>query len=234
MIDYRRMIDEAAEEDYAKFSSKLIPGKEGIKGVRIPALRKIAKQIAQDDWEAFLEDVPECFEEEILRALVIATAPMEAERRMGYSESFIDTIDNWSVSDTFCTSWKFKKKESEAVYDYFSSMMDSGSEFRMRVSVILRMDHFLDEAHVGDLLDDIARYRNDGYYYKMGAAWAASFCFVHFPDRTWETLRSGRMDRWVLDKTIQKICESYRVSDEDKAALREFKKQQRRQLIQQR
>lgn len=230
MIDYRRTIDDLAEEEYAKFTSKLIPGKEGIKGVRVPTLRRIAKEIVDDDWEAFLEEEPECFEEEFLRGIVIATAPMDTDDRIDRSEGFLDTIDNWSVCDSFCSSWKFRKKDGGRVYDYFASLMDSGKEYRMRVSLIARMDHFLDEQHVDDILDDIAEYRNDGYYYRMGAAWAASFCYISFPKRTYDVLASGRMDPWVFSKSIQKICESYRVPDDDKAALRELKKLQKGRL----
>lgn len=220
MIDYRTILKEEAEPEYSEFSSKLIPGKEGIIGVRIPKVRALAKEIIKDDWESFLDEDPKCFEEELLRGLVIATAPMDVERRIGYTEEFLDIIDNWSTCDSFCSSWKFSKKDSGRVYSYFKSLMDSGEEFRMRVSVVFRMSHFIDEEHVGDLLADIETYRHDRYYYKMGAAWAASFCYIKFPERTMDVLKAGKMDDWVYHKTIQKICESYRVSDEDKRILR--------------
>ena len=38
-----------AEEEYQKFASSLIPGVRGVLGVRLPALRKLAKQIAKED-----------------------------------------------------------------------------------------------------------------------------------------------------------------------------------------
>ena len=77
MIDYRQILRDEAEEDYARFSSKLNPGKEGIIGVRVPKVRALAKTIIKDDWETYLEDDPECYEEELLKGLVIATAPMD-------------------------------------------------------------------------------------------------------------------------------------------------------------
>ena len=51
MIDYRRILKDEAEPKYAEFSSKLIPGKEGIMGVRVPKIRALAKRIIKDDWE---------------------------------------------------------------------------------------------------------------------------------------------------------------------------------------
>lgn len=224
MIDYRRMIQENAELEYAAFSSKLIPGKEGIMGVRIPVLRDIARSIVKDDWEAFLQDTPENFEEEMLRGLVIATAPMDTERRIELTESHLDIIDNWSTCDSFCTSWKVPKKDSARIYDYFSALMDSGTEYRMRVSLIMRMDHFLDGDHVEDILDDIVSYRHEGYYYKMGAAWAVSFCYIKFPEVTEGYLKDPKMDDWICNKSIQKIRESYRVPDESKERLKSLRR----------
>lgn len=224
MIDYRRMLQENAEPEYAAFSSKLIPGKEGIMGVRIPVLRDIARSIVKDDWEAFLQDTPENFEEEMLRGLVIATAPMDTERRIVLTESHLDIIDNWSTCDSFCTSWKVPRKDSARIYDYFSALMDSGTEYRMRVSLIMRMDHFLDGDHVEDMLEDIVSYRHEGYYYKMGAAWAVSFCYIKFPEVTEGYLKDPKMDDWICNKSIQKIRESYRVPDESKERLKSFKR----------
>ena len=224
MIDYRKMLRESAEPDYAKFSSKLVPGKEGIIGVRLPRIREISKLIIKDNWESFLEDEPAIFEEEMLRGFVIATAPMDVEKRLEYTEGFLDIIDNWSTCDSFCTSWKFRKKDSDAVYDYFSSLIETGDEYRMRVSVVFRMDHFLDEDHVNDILQDILDFKHEGYYYKMGAAWAVSFCYIKFPEITKAYLASPKMDVWVCNKSIQKICESFRVSDENKAAAKALKR----------
>jgi 3-methyladenine DNA glycosylase AlkD len=220
LIDYRAYLREEAEPDYAMFASKLVPGKEGITGVRIPKIKELAKRIIKDDWQAFLEVVPETFEEEMLKGLVIATAPMDADTRIAYTENFLDIIDNWSTCDTFCSAWKVPKKDSERIYGYFASLMDSGKEYRMRVSLVFRMSHFIDEEHVDDILNDIVDYHYEGYYYKMGAAWAASFCYIKFPERTKAVLESGKMNDWVFKKTIQKICESYRVPDEDKAMLK--------------
>ena len=224
MIDYRGMLQESAEPDYAKFSSKLVPGKEGIIGVRLPRIREISKAIIKDDWESFLKEEPSNFEEEMLRGFVIASAPMDVENRLEYTTDFLNIIDNWSTCDSFCAAWKFKKKDSEKVYDYFSSLIKTGDEYRMRVSVVFRMDHFLDEDHVGDILQDILDFKHEGYYYKMGAAWAVSFCFIKFPEITTTYLSSPKMDVWVCNKSIQKICESFRVSDERKAAVRALKR----------
>ena len=41
---------ELAEDGYREFSASLTPGKDNILGVRLPALRKLAKKIAKGDF----------------------------------------------------------------------------------------------------------------------------------------------------------------------------------------
>lgn len=220
MIDYRGMLDGAREERYAEFTRKLMPGKENVLGVRIPEIRRIAKLIVKEDWRTYLDDVPVSFEEEVLRGLVIATAKMDIEERIGLTEGFLGYIDNWATCDIFCSSWKFTKAESERAWGYFRDLIDSDDEFSMRVSVVMRMSHFIDDDHVDALLEDIAGHDNPGYYYRMGAAWAVSVCYVKYPERTMVLLESDRLEVWTHNKSIQKIRESLRVSAEEKELLK--------------
>ena len=52
------------EPEYKKFSSSLIPNIDNILGIRLPNLRKIAKIIAKNDWQTFLNDYEENFMED--------------------------------------------------------------------------------------------------------------------------------------------------------------------------
>ena len=49
--DIREQLLDMAEQDYQKFSAALIPGVENMLGIRLPQLRKLAKDIAKTDWK---------------------------------------------------------------------------------------------------------------------------------------------------------------------------------------
>ena len=104
------------------------------------------------------------------------------------------------------------------------TLIDTDEEFKMRVSVVMRMSHFVDDDHVDPLLDDIATHDNPGYYYRMGAAWAVSMIFVKYPERTRALLESDRLEVWTHNKSIQKIRESLRVPAEVKEELKGLKR----------
>lgn len=219
-MDWHSEVMALADPDRAAFNSKITPGKGNIVGARIPDLRALARRIVGDDWESFLQYEPRNFEEEMLRGIVIATAPMPLERRMSLTEGFLAYVDNWATCDVFCSSWKFPRGSEDEVWDFFSGLMSTGTEYGMRVSVVARMSLFKDRRHMERLAEDLVRNDNPGYYYRMGAAWALSVVYVRFPDIATGVLESGELEPWTHDRTIQKICESRRVTDEDRRRVR--------------
>ena len=104
-----------AEEEYASFSAALLPGVEGILGVRLPVLRRLAARIAKDNWRSYLQEGPEdYFEEIMLKGMVIGAAKAPWPETLCLIAQFVPKIDNWSVSDSFCNSLKAAVKSPPA------------------------------------------------------------------------------------------------------------------------
>lgn len=216
MIQWRTELHSKAEPSYAKFAASLIPGRDDLIGVRIPEIRKLAKRILKDDWRSVLDDEPKCFEEEMLMLLIVATCPVDIEERIRMENEFLDIIDNWSLCDTYCGAFRFTERESERAWEHFKSLMEIGTEYSMRMSVVSRMNHFHDRDKMELLMEDVTRYHHEGYYYKMGCAWAVATCHTLYPDIGRRILESGELEEWVHNKSIQKIRESLRIPAEEK------------------
>lgn len=219
MIDYMSVIISNADPSYKEFHSNIVPGIGKIYGVRSPIMRKLAKSILKDDWKAFLKEESTCYETTSLRALIIATAPMDTEERMKYTRSFVPEIDNWAHCDLFCAEWK-TGNDDDILWKYVLELMESNREFMMRTGAVMILNHFIDEEHIDECLRLLSEKYHEGYYYIMGAAWALSFCYLKFPEKTESVLFSNRIDIGIRNKAVQKICESYRVATEDKERLR--------------
>ncbi len=224
MIPFRWMLVEASEPKLAEFNSKLVPGKENILGVRMPAIRRIASQIIKDGWEQVLDGEPQSHEEEILRAIVIAQAPISTQKRIELTDSFLQYVDNWAVCDTLCQSWKLSEEDAGQAWEYFSSLIDTHQEYPMRVSVVARMSLFKDKEHQEQLLEDIVAHDHPGYYYRMGAAWAVSMIYVDRPETVEEAFGTGRMEPWTQNKAVQKIRESLQVPKDQKEYVKRFRR----------
>lgn len=216
---------ELSSEHQAKFSSGLTPNCKPMLGVRLPELRKIAKEIAKADYRVFLEECPDTyFEYETLQAYVLGYAKDEIDVLLSYADRFLPKIRDWSVSDSFCQNFTVAKKYPERVFSWLMDYAKKEEEFSQRVVAVLLMSHFLVPEYIGKVLSvmDILQY--DGYYTKMGVAWCVATAYAKFPKETGEYLAKNKLRDWTYNKAIQKMCESYRVSEEDKKYWRERKR----------
>lgn len=214
-----------AEEDYRKFSSSLIPGEDKLLGVRLPLLRELAKGIAKEDWRNYLDNArDEYYEEVMLQGLVIGYAKASPEDILKYTEGFIPKIRNWGICDSFCTGLKLSKKHPDMVWDFIQPYLRSDREFEIRFAVIMMLAHFIDDEHIDRVIANLDGIRHEGYYVRMGAAWAISVCYVKYPEKTMGYLKNSKLDDFTYNKSLQKILESYRIDQESKAIIRSMKR----------
>ncbi len=225
MIDVKKELTDNIDPKYRDFHSGLVPGAKEILGVRMPVIRRIAKEICKDDWRSFLNEPADHYEETMLRALVIANAKMGFPERMELTKMFIPEIDNWAFCDIFCGDWKVKGNEDrEGLWNYCLELIDTDDEYMMRVSAVMMLAHFIDEEHINDVLDILTTRYHEGYYYRMGAAWTLSYCYIKFPEITEPMLFVDTLDKDIRNKAIQKISDSFRVDKDDKDRLKAKKK----------
>jgi len=225
MIDVKKELMDSSDLKNKEFQAIIIPGASDILGVRTPVVREISKKICKDDWRAFLNEPVIFYEERILRALVIANAKMEFDERLELTKKFVPEIDNWAVCDVFCGDWKVKgESDKERLWEYCLELLDTDDEFKMRVSAVMMLAHFLDDQYIDDVLRLLTSKNHKGYYYKMGAAWTLSYCYIKYPEKTEPMLFMDSLDREIRNKAVQKISDSFRVSKEDKERLKAKKK----------
>lgn len=229
--DYEELdarLRQMADEKYRNFHGRLIPNVETVfYGVRVPVLRKLAKQMAKEsDWRGFVELAKDSgvYEMNMLCGMVTALARCEFEEKLSFVERFIPCINNWAVCDIVCGDMKDVKKNQERMFAFIQPYLTSEKEYEVRFAVVILMQYFLTEDYIERVLaiyDDI---RHEGYYVKMAVAWGLSVCFVKHRERTLSYLQSCNLDDFTYNKSIQKMTESLRVSEEDKQMLRGMKR----------
>lgn len=218
---------EMADEKYREFHSRLIPGVESIfYGVRVPALRKLARQLVKGDWRGFVElrKDSSVYEFNMLCGMVCALAKCDFEEKLEYVKKFIPSIDNWAVCDIVCGDLKDIKNNRERMYEFVLPYLKSQNEYEVRFAVVILMQYFVTDEYINDVLKNYDDIRHKGYYVKMAVAWGISICFVKYRNITLEYLASCNLDDFTYNKSVQKMIESFRVSREDKEMLRSMKR----------
>ena len=233
----REQLLNMAESKYGEFSASLIPGCSNLIGVRIPALRKLAKKLVKDssDWRQLLKESDMYFEETMLRGMIIGIGcykDNDVDKGVKELRQFAPMVDNWSICDCFCTSFLLCEDYREEFLSVIIEFLESKQEYKVRIGFILLLSHYLkvdlngkniSRKKVVELTDAVL----EGYYVQMAAAWLLAECFVTCPKQTWDFINNkGRdtMDIYTYNKALSKICESKNPSNEVKLKIKALKK----------
>ena len=218
-----------AERGNKKFTESLNPGVEHVLGIRVPDLRKLAARIAKDGWEAYLDTADTYYmEERMLQGMVLGCIRPDADIEVYLHRvtCFVWNINSWSVCDTFKFGGgkRFIEANKDRLWEYLKTWMRAEGEYEIRFGVVMAIQYFIDEEHIEELFSLYNAIRHEGYYVRMGVAWALSVCFVRFPERTLAYLKQNTLDNFTYNKALQKIIESYRVDAGTKDVIRAMKR----------
>lgn len=221
------------DEKYAQFQAKLIPNvpARSVIGVRTPALKNLAKELhkkslcGEFNEDMFFSELPhDLFEENQLHSFLIG-CQKDFLRTVNEIERFLPFVDNWATCDQLCSN--ALKKNKRELFLYIDRWLDSSRTYTVRFGIKMLMNYFLDddfsEGHlnrVGALCRPHVQNADDNYYVNMMISWYFATALA----KQWESsiayLKHGGLNEWCRRKTIQKACESFRVTDEHKAVLK--------------
>lgn len=221
----RERLEQLREPDYQAFASGLLPGIEPILGVRLPELRKIAKKLAKDNWQEYLEQAQDDSMEEImLQGMALGYARGTLQEKEIFLRKFIPKIDNWSVCDSCCATIKLAKEQPEEMWEFLQEYLHSEKEFEVRFALVQFLNYYVNQEYLIRVLEEIDSVSNKAYYVQMAQAWAVSICYREFPRETEMFLKQNHLDDFTYNKALQKITESQKVSKEEKAYIRSMKR----------
>lgn len=220
-MNIREELFKNQDKAYADFHSKHVPtiDKNLIIGVRMPILRKIAKQAVKDG--VSLEDTY-YYEEKMLTGLMTGYKKCCVEEHLEDLRKFIPLIDNWAVCDCACSTFKFVEKNPQIYWDFIIQYLGK-SEYETRFAVVMMMDYYINNEYVDKALEIMTQIKTDEYYVNMAIAWALSVAYIKYEDKVLDILNNKTLDSFVHNKAIQKIRESYRVDKAKKDYLKTLK-----------
>ena len=210
---------------YKEFDSSLCPNVDNIIGVQVPKLRAIAKQLVKEDKKEYLElENIEYYEEKVIQGLMIGMSNLTIEDTKKYLEKFIPKIDSWAVCDIVCSSLKLSKKYQKEMWEFLEIYIKSDKEFEIRFAVVMYLDYFLNDEYIDRVIKNISKIKSDKYYVQMAIAWLLAESFIKQKEKTKEYLKNNKLDNFTHNKVIQKIIDSYRVSQEEKEFVRTLRR----------
>ncbi len=185
-------------------------------GISIPELRKFAKKVAKENYKDFVEkDDCSTFELRLLHAFVLGYAKDDINTLIEYFEKFIPYVDDWAVNDSLCQNFRISRKYPEAVWQFLMKYKSSKKEFESRIVAVILLSHYLNDEYIDKVIEVLDSLNTDDYYSQMGVAWAIATVMGKYPQKCLSYLKSKKchLNETTRKKTMQKIRESYRVSE---------------------
>lgn len=209
---------------YRDFHSRLMPTveKERIIGVRTPALRKYAAAFSKTpDAAVYLKILPHTYyEENNLHAFLIEKI-RTFDDAIAALDAFLPYVDNWATCDMM--SPKIFAKHIPELLPHARRWMASEHSYTVRYGIGMLMRYFLGEHFSPDYPAEVAAIRSDEYYINMMIAWYFATALAMQYDLILPYITERRLPQWVHEKTIQKAVESYRLTDAQKAELKQYR-----------
>lgn len=142
------------------------------------------------------------------------------ERLTFIEDNFYNLQDWWHVDQL--TQFIGKKIDFDICYQRACEYVKHPHPFARRWGYVL----FMPTLVKGDHFDEIIKlFRDDyEYYVIMAEAWLISYLGIYHSEKTLEWLKSKPLKYNTVGRAIQKICDSYRVSDEVKERFKAVRK----------
>ena len=209
---------------YRDFQAPLIPNldKNIFIGVRLPELKKMAKQIGNENLaKSFIKELPHhYYDENQLYAFIISNIK-DYDSCIKEIETFLPYVDNWAVCDTMKPNI-FKKNKGKLI-NKIKEWLKSEHIYTKRFAIGMLMSLYLNEDFKEEYLELVSKVKSEEYYLNMMIAWYFATALAKQYKTAIKYIEDKKLSPWVHNKTIQKAVESYRISDEQKVYLKGLK-----------
>ena len=228
MISYQEFLDELkslSDETYRDFHKRLLKNDNiNVLGVRIPNLRKLAKKY-KSEIETLLTYPDDYYEVTFVK--LTAVSLLKYEDFIDYIDRCVLLIDNWATCD--CFTPKCISKHKEDFLPFIFTYLSEDKEFYQRFALTTLLHYYVEEKYLGTIMDTVQEVDTQKYYYvHMAAAWLIAVITVKFCDEAIKFLKANLsgdfLDKKTHNKAIQKACESFRLSNEQKIFLKGLKR----------
>jgi len=222
--EIRNKLFQMQDLKYKEFNSDLCPNVDNIIGVRIPDLRKYAKELYKNNKLNQIKIEDHYYEEIMIQGMIIGFQTKEnIENVIQQIKQFVPKINSWAVCDTFSAGLKITKKYPKEMFEFVKLYLKSKKEYELRFSIVMLLDYYINDEYIDEVLEILGNVKSDKYYVQMANAWAIAECLVKYYEKTKLFLEDSNLDKFTHNKAIQKAIESYRITDDKKQELRKMK-----------
>lgn len=221
-LDY---LDKNKDLKYREFHYRLLKDNSiEFIGVRTPILKNIAKQISKTKYIEFIKlNTLKTYEEKTIYGLLLGYLKIDFNDLLNLIDNYLMNIDNWATCDLTCANLKIFKKNKDLGFNYLKNKINSNNIWIQRFVIVMFLDYFLCDEYIDDVLKTISNIDTNEYYVEMAIAWLLATAYINYQDKVLSLLKSSKINKTVINLTIKKANESYRITKEKKKLIKNLK-----------
>lgn len=221
--DFKEYLESLGNPKSIPFAVKIINTAKPMVGIGTPSLKAVAKEIGKGNFMSFLSlNIHDYYETEIINGALICKIK-DFTIQKDYLLRYAINADNWAEIDSLKV--KFNKNNAED-YINFAKLctQDNKHTFVRRLGVVMLFNCLTPE-YIDSIINILSPLKSEEeYYVNMAVAWLMCEMVVKLPEQTIPMVNADFLNQFTLRKTISKCSDSYRVSDEIVAYLRQVNK----------
>jgi 3-methyladenine DNA glycosylase AlkD len=223
MITYEELIARLfslQDTKYRDFHKKLLKNDRiQLIGVRTPQMRKLANEL-KGEWQSLRAFPNDYYEVLFVKCSVAGTLPFLAY--CAAAEELVPQLDNWAACDCFHN--KAVAKHREEFLPFIKKWLADEREFVHRYGLVSLLHDYVTEEYLPLIFSAANACNAEQYYVTMAAAWLIAEVLVKYYGKGVAFLRGGTLPAAVHNKALQKARESFRLTAEQKEALKMMKR----------
>ena len=224
MYNIRKELENIQNDQLKQFNEKIINTKYKVLGVKTDVLKKLSKENI-NNYKDYFKENHIYYEEYMIHGFMLGYLKLTFEELIPHINNYIELIDNWAMVDSIVSNLKILKKYEKETFELAKSYLKSDKEFKVRFGYCIFLSYYINASkkeYIDEILE-LCNKRHESYYIQMMVAWLLSFSYIKFKEKTFSFLLYNNLDNFTFNKTISKICDSFRVAKEEKEKLKKLR-----------
>ncbi|MDO5561428.1 MAG: DNA alkylation repair protein [bacterium] len=187
-----------------------------------PQVKKITQEIAKGNFLEFLDlNLWENFTNTSINGgLIVRIKDFSLMEK--YLVAFLEKADNWATVD--CLKLPVKNSNKEQFFTLAKKLVKSKKPFVRRGGVTILFKFVDDDRYLPQIFQILNSFIDEKeYYVNMVNAWLVAECFTKQRAATLAFLQTHRLNKFTINRAVQKCRDSYRIAAADKEMLLKFK-----------
>lgn len=218
------LIDNKSSSEKIEWRSSIIKTNLEVLAIYQKDINKITSDILKNsNYKSFLKNTNFIYYEETLIYGKIISSFKDFNSFKKYLNELSLKIDNWATCDNlnFRNMYKFYKED---LFNLSLEYINNKLPFKRRIGLLILFEFINDlqyEKEIFIILNGLVS--EEEYYVNMAASWLLCELFVKSRVETLKYYKNNKTNKFIINKSISKCQDSFRVSVDDKRYLLNFK-----------